>query len=429
MNPLRLLPLFTALMLASPVFAAETPIDRIVAIADEGIVTERQLNNYINLVKRDLSSSQQRLPSEDVLRRQALEQLINRSLLLQEAARRGIKISDSQLNQIMQRRARDNDMSLSEFRRTLIAQGYNYDEFRETLRTRETISVLASQYGQRYATVSEAEVDEFIKLSDATEANYEYRLSHILLALPDAATPEEIEQAQATAREILQQLDQGVQFDELASQFSAGETALQGGDLGWRRKAEIPSLFTAAVLDMKPGDYAGPIRSASGFHIVHLNEWRDLETTITRQTRSRHILIKTNELISEDEARARLLELRERIEAGEDFDRLARLYSVDYASSSAGGDIGWQNPGDLVREYEEMTSQLEINELSYPVRSQFGWHLIEVTGRRNIDETEENKRNQIQSQLLLQKKREAFELWQRRLRDEAYVVFPGQSDA
>ena len=183
MSTFRLIPLFAALLAAPGAFAAETPIDSIIAIVDEGIVTERQLDNYIALVKRDLSSSDQRLPTEDVLRRQALDQLINRALLLQEARRRGIQISDSQLNQIMQRRARDNNMSLSEFRNTLIAQGYDYDEFRETLRTREIISTLASQYGQRYATVSEAEVDEFIELSAATDTDYEYRLSHILIAL------------------------------------------------------------------------------------------------------------------------------------------------------------------------------------------------------------------------------------------------------
>lgn len=429
MNIYRLILLLTALLAAPGAIAAETPIDGIIAIVDDRVITRRELENYISLVKKDIAGSNQTLPDDDVLRRQALERLINRSVLLQQAERRGIKVSDSQLNQIMQTKARQANMTLSDFRDALIDQGYDYEEYRETIRRREIIALLGSQYSQRNASVSEAEVDEFIELSAATNTNYEYRLSHILIALPDAATPEQIEEAQATSSEILRLLDQGTTFEALASRFSSGDTALQGGDLGWRKKAEIPSLFTTTVLDMKPGDYAGPIRSASGFHIVHLREWRDLETTITRQTRSRHILIKPNELISEEDARARLLEFRERIEAGEDFARLARLYSVDYASGSAGGDLGWQDPGRMVREYEEMTNQLEINELSYPVRSQYGWHLIEVTGRRNIDETEQNKRNQIQAQLLLQKRQEVFEIYARRLRDEAYVVYPGQPDA
>jgi peptidyl-prolyl cis-trans isomerase SurA len=406
----------------------EILLDSIVAIVDESVITERDLEAQITLIKVDFKRSNRRLPSEAVLQRQVLENLINDSLLLQEATRRGIKITDSQLNQTMQRLAKKNNMSLSEFRNSLIAEGLDYDKYRETVRREIIISTLSRQYSQRIATVSEAEVDEFIKLSEGENTNYEYRLSHILIALPDAATPEQIEEAQATAQEILTQLDQGAQFDELANTFSSGDTALEGGDLGWRKRAEIPSLFTAAVLDMEPGEYAGPIRSASGLHIVYLSERRDLEVTISKQTRSRHILIKPNELITEDDARNQLLEFRERIENGEDFARLARLYSVDYNSGVDGGDIGWKDPGSTVPEYEEVTNQLEIDEISFPVRSQFGWHLIQVTDRRTIDETEVNKRNKIYSQLLEQKQQEVFDLWKRRLRDEAYVVFPGKEN-
>jgi peptidyl-prolyl cis-trans isomerase SurA len=415
-------------LLPSTLPAAENAVllDSIVAIVDESVITESQLEAQINLIKVDFKRSNRRLPSEDVVRRQVLETLINDSLLLQEADRRGIKITDGQLNQTMQRLAQNNNSSLSEFRNTLLAEGIDYDKYRETVRREIIISTLSRQYGQRNATVSDAEVDEFIKLSGGENANQEYRLSHILIALPDGATPQQIEEAQATAQEILAQLDQGAQFDELANTFSSGDTALQGGDLGWRKKAEIPSLFTSVVLTMKPGEYAGPIRSASGLHIVYLSETRSLEVTMSKQTRSRHILIKPNELISEEEARNRLLEFRERIELGEDFGRLARLYSVDYNSGVDGGDIGWKDPGTTAREYEEITNQLEIDEISYPVRTQFGWHLIQVTGRRTIDDTEQNKRNKIYQQLLEQKQREVFDLWKRRLRDEAYVVFPGK---
>ncbi len=409
-----------------PAAETATPLDSIVAIVDESVITENDLEAQINLIRIDFKSSNRRLPSEDVLRRQVLETLINDSLLLQEATRRGIKITDGQLNQTMQRLAQKNNKSLSDFRNSLLVEGIDYEKYRETVRRELIISTLSRQYGQRNATVSESEVDEFIKLSAGESANQEYRLSHILIALPDGATPEQIEEAQATAQEILAQLDQGAQFDELANTFSSGDTALQGGDLGWRKKAEIPSLFTSVVLTMEPGKYAGPIRSASGLHIVYLSELRNSEVTMSKQTRSRHILIKPNELISEEDARNRLLEFRERIELGEDFGRLARLYSVDYNSGVDGGDIGWKDPGSTVREYEEITNQLEIDEISYPVRTQFGWHLIQVTGRRTIDETEQNTRNKIYQQLLTQKQREVFDLWKRRLRDEAYVVFPGK---
>ncbi len=231
------------------------------------------------------------------------------------------------------------------------------------------------------------------------------------------------------AEELLARLEQGEDFDNLANTFSTGDTALQGGDLGWRKEAEVPGLFTDSVLAMQPGEFAGPIRSASGYHIVHLRERRNAGQVLTQQVRSRHILIRPNELISETEARERLEELRERILAGEDFARLARLYSVDYNSGAEGGDIGWQSPGATVPEYEAVASRLEIGELSLPFRSQFGWHLVEVIDRRTVDETAQTRRNQIYSQLLEQKQREAFDLWKQRLRDEAFVVFPEQDDA
>jgi peptidyl-prolyl cis-trans isomerase SurA len=421
--------IFACGLLLNPAAAVQTSLDKIVAIVDESVITERELENRIKLVKIDFQNSRRRLPSEEVLQRQVLEALINDSLLLQEAKRRGIKITDSQLNQTMQRLARQNQMSLSDFRQALIADGLDYDKYRETVRHELTITTLSRQYSQRNATISEAEVDNFIEQSGRDTASFEYLLSHILIALPDAADPEEITAAQQTAADIMSRLDQGEEFDQLANTYSSGDTALQGGDLGWRKKAQIPSLFTNQVLTMEPGGYAGPIRSPSGIHIVHLKQRRDLEQVLSQQTRSRHILIRPNELVSEEDARERLQEFRQRIMAGEDFARLARLYSVDYTSGSEGGDIGWMDPGATVKEYEAVTDRLQEGELSEPFRSQFGWHLVEVTGRRTVDETAENKRRKIYSQLLQQKQREVFDLWKRRLRDEAYVVFPDKPDA
>lgn len=418
-----------SLLAAAPAGAAQTSLDAIVAIVDESVITRRELDRRINLVTVDFRKSQRRLPPDDVLRRQVLEALISDSLLLQEASRRGIKITESQLNQAMQRVARQNQMTLSDFRRALLADGINYEEYRNAVHREMIIGALRNQYSQRNASISDAEVDEFLEQSGGDNTSYEYRLSHILLSVPDAATPEQVSSAQQMAQRILARLDQGEEFDQLANTFSTSATALQGGDLGWRKKAEIPGLFTSAVLSMKPGDYAGPIRSASGFHIVHLKQRRDLEQVLSKQTRSRHILIRPNELVSEEEAQKRLLEFRERILAGEDFARLARLYSVDYTSGSEGGDIGWMDPGATVKEYEAVADRLEIGEISEPFRTQFGWHLVEVTDRRTVDETEQNKRQKIYSQLLQQKQSEVFDLWKRRLRDSAYVVFPQKPDA
>ena len=245
MKMLRLLFLICCMLISQAAGATQISLDKIVAIVDESVITERDLNNRIQLIKIDFSKTGRRLPSEAVLKRQVLEALIADSLLMQEANRRGIKITDGQLNQTMQRIARQNNLSLSEFRQSLISEGLEYDEYRETLRRELAISNLRNQYGQRNATISEAEVDEFINLSGGDNSNNEYRISHILIALPDAATPEQIQKAQGTAAEILSQLDQGAQFDELANTFSTGDTALKGGDLGWRKRAEIPSLFTS----------------------------------------------------------------------------------------------------------------------------------------------------------------------------------------
>ena len=420
---------FCALLLIQPVAAVQSSLDSIIAIVDESVITERELSNRIGLIEADFNRASRKLPSVEVLQRQVLEALISDSILLQEASRRGIIITDSQLNQTMLRLAQQKQLSLSDFRQALIADGLDYDKYRETVRQELTISTLSRQYSQRYATISETEVDDFMRLTGKDNAEFEYQLSHILIALPDAASPDEIDTALKLASEIIIELDGGAEFEQLANTFSAGENALEGGDLGWRKEAEIPSLFTAQVLLMEPGGYAGPIRSPSGFHIVYLKERRDLEQVMSQQTRSRHILIKPNELVSEDDARKRLLEFRSRILDGEDFGRLARLYSVDYGSGADDGNIGWMDPGNTVREYETVTDSLSEGELSQPIRSQFGWHLIEVTGRRTVDETEQNKRKKIHSQLLQQKQREVFDLWRRRLRDEAYVVFPKKPDA
>ena len=417
------------IILALPATAAMTKLDEIVAIVDESVITQRDLANRVNLVRVDFQQSNRQLPDEKTLQRQVLEALINDSLLLQEANRRGIKITDSQLNQTMQRIARQNNLSLSDYRQTIIADGVDYDLYRETVRRELIISALRRQYSQRNAIVTDSEVEDFLERNADADANYEYQLAHILIAVPDAASPEQVNSAQEIAQQVLARLDQGEAFEQMANTFSTSDTALQGGDLGWRKKAEIPSLFTDQVLKMQPGDYAGPIRSASGFHIVHLKQRRDVGQKLTQQTRSRHILIRPNELVTEEDAQQRLAEFRRRILAGEDFERLARLYSVDYASGTSGGDIGWKEPGATVAEYQAAIDELEPGEISEPFRTQFGWHIAQVIERRTIDETAENRLNKIKSQLLQQKQREVFDLWKRQLRDEAFVVFPDRPDA
>jgi peptidyl-prolyl cis-trans isomerase SurA len=399
-------------------------IDSIVAIVDEDVISKRELESRIELIRNDFLQSNRRLPEPETLYRQVLEIMISDSILLQEAGNRGVKITDGQLNQAMQNIARDNKMSLTAFRQALINNGFEYDGYRDSVRKDLTINTLRRQYTARGSTVTEAEVDDFMRRTGSDNVEFEYQLAHILIALPDAASPEQVNTARETANLIIDLLSRGEPFAQLANAYSSGSNALQGGDLGWRKKAGIPSLFSEAVLKMTPGEYAGPIRSASGFHIVSLSDRRDVQQILSEQTRSRHILIRSNDLISEEDAKNRLNELRDQIIAGEDFGSLARLYSVDYTSGAEGGDIGWIEPGGTVAEYEAVTKTLGPDKISQPFRSQFGWHIVEVTDRRTVDETEESKRQKIESQLLQQKQREAFDIWKQRLRDEAYVVFP-----
>ncbi len=399
-------------------------LDRIVVIVDDDVVTASELDEQMELTRLELQGNNRPVPPDNILRERVLEILITDSVLSQQARQRGIRVSDNRLNQAMQRVARDNNMSLTRFRETLIGQGIDYRQYRESLRKEITLSLLRRQYAQSNARVSEAEIDEFIRLAGDSSDSYEYRLSHILIPLPEAASADIIQQGQTQIEEILSRLDQGEPFAQLASLRSSGETALAGGDLGWRKQAEIPGIFTEAVLTMQAGEYRGPIRSASGFHIVYVEDRRDTNTVIKQQTQSRHILIKPNELISDEEALQRLLEIRQRILDGEDFERMARLYSVDYTSGSNGGDLGWMEAREFVPEFSRVMTRIDLNTVSEPFQTQFGWHILEVTGRRSVDETEQSKRDAIRSQLLQEKQREVFDLWRRQLRDRAFIVYP-----
>lgn len=399
-------------------------IDSIVAIVNEDVISKRELELRIELIRTEFTQSGRSLPEPETLYRQVLEIMVSDSILLQEANSRGVKITEGQLNQAMKNIASENNLSLAGFRQALIDNGFSYEGYRKSLRKDLVINTLQRQYAARSSTVTQTEVDDFMRRTGSGGVEYEYKLAHILIALPDAASPEQVNTALEIANSIKKRLSQGEQFAQLANEFSSGSNALQGGELGWRKKAEVPSLFSSAILEMEPGELAGPIRSASGFHIVSMSDRRDVQQVLAEQTRSRHILMRSNDLISEDDAKSRLSELRDQILGGEDFGKLARLYSVDYASGAEGGDIGWIEPGGTVAEYETVTKTLQPGQISRPFRSQFGWHIVEVTDRRIVDETEESKRNKIESQLLQQKQSEAFDIWRRRLRDEAYVVFP-----
>ncbi len=408
-------------MQAGSSFAAAQFIDAAIAIVEDDVITNYELSREVDRIRTDLVKQGRKIPPEVSLNRQVLELMINKSILLQQANSRGVVITDTQLNSTLQNMARRNQMTLTQFRSALVNSGIDYNRFRQDIRDELAINHIKNQYALQNVEVSDQEVEDFLARNSENNNAEEYKLSHILIALPDAASSEQVSKARESIESIKQNIEQGADFAQQASEFSAGGNALQGGDLGWRKLAEIPSLFANIVPKMKTGALSEVLRSASGFHIIRLDEKRNGEQVLVQQTHARHILIKTDEITDLQQARQKLEDIRLRIINGDDFAELAKQYSDDPGSGGLGGDLGWFGAGTMVKEFQQVVDDTAINEVSEVFRSPFGWHLIQVLGRRTIDETDESKRNSIRSQLQEQKKKEVLELWERRLRDQAFV--------
>jgi len=343
---------------------------------------------------------------------------------LQLAASTGVVVDDETLNQTINRIAEQNKVSLAQFRDILERDGFSYERFREDIRDEITISRLKQRHVDNRITVTDGEIDNFL----ATEqhqggAENEYRLSHILIATPDEATAEEKTQARMVAGKVLENLANGEDFAKLASTLSAGQQAEQGGDLGWRKASEIPSLFADIVDHMKEGEISKVIESPGGFHIIKLTGLRTSDKHIVKQTKARHILMRTNELLTDDDVIKKLKQLKTRISAGEDFAALAKSHSEDAGSAVNGGDLGWINPGKMVPEFEEQLQQLQPGEISEPFKTQFGWHIVQVLERREHDNAEDLQRDKAREIIRQKKIVEAEQNWLRQLRDEAYIEY------
>jgi peptidyl-prolyl cis-trans isomerase SurA len=396
-------------------------IDSVIAIVEDDVITNYELSKEVERIRNDLIAQGRKVPPEVSLNRQVLELMVNKSILLQQANSRGVVITDTQLNSTLQNMAQHNKMSLTEFRDALVKSGIDYNKFRQDIRDELAINHIKNQYALQNVDVSEQEVDEFMARNKDSNSSEEYKLSHLLIAVPDGASSEQVALAREKIQGIKQNIEKGANFAQQASEFSDGGNALQGGDLGWRKLAEIPSLFSNIVPNMKPGEISQVLRSASGFHIIKLDEKRNGEQVLVKQTHARHILIKTDEITSSQQAKQKLEDIRQRILNGDDFAELAKQYSDDPGSGGLGGDLGWFGTGTMVKEFQQVVDNTPVNGISEVFRSPFGWHLVQVLGRRTVDETEESKRNSIRAQLEEQKKKEVLDLWQRRLRDQAFV--------
>jgi peptidyl-prolyl cis-trans isomerase SurA len=399
-------------------------LDGIVAVVNDDVIMRSELEEQMNVILARLREEQTQLPPESVIEKQVLERMIVEKLQLQLARQNGIRIDDNALNENLQKIAQKNGMTLSDFRDLLEREGYRYDRFREDIRNQIAITELRKQMVDNRTKVSEQEVDNLLaNLHGEGLGNRQYHLGHILIAVPEAANPEAIGKAQRKAEDILASLESGADFRETAIAESDGQQALEGGDLGWLEAGQIPTIFAEIVTKMQPGQVAGPIRSSSGFHIVKLLEERGGERYIITQTRVRHILLRPDDMTSEEQVRSRLLQLEKRINDGEDFATLARSHSQDSVSAANGGELGWVNPGDLVPQFEEAMNRLQIGEVSDPVETPYGWHIIQVEERRVHDSTDELQRSKARQLLRSRKNDEETEIWLRRLRDEAYVEY------
>jgi peptidyl-prolyl cis-trans isomerase SurA len=412
------------LLLASAALPAAEPLNRIVAVVNDDVVLASELEAKLDIVREQLRAQNTALPPENLLRQQVLERVIVDQLQLQLAARNNVQIDDETLNGNLRNIAEQNGMDLEQFRTTLEAEGHNFAAFREEIRNQIAIARLHQQMVGNRVNVTDQEIDNLLANEQAWGGSEkEYRLGHILIAVPDGATPEQIKAAERQAEETVASLRGGADFATTAVAISAGQTALQGGDLGWRKAGQLPTVIADMVHDLQPGGIADPVRAAGGFHIVKLTELRGEGRHVITQTRARHILLTADELLPEHEVRNRLEQLRERIVGGEDFAALARSHSKDKVSASKGGDLGWVGPGDLVPQFEETMARLDVNDVSAPVETRFGWHIIQVLERRDHDSTDEFKRNKARELIRKRKTDEELALWLRRLRDEAYVEY------
>ena len=402
---------------------AEQSLDRIVAIVDDGVILESELEERMASFRKNLAQSNTPLPPDEIFARQVLERLIVDKLQVQMAEKSGVKVDEETLQMAVQQIAQRNHMSLEEFRRSLREEGLNYADFVDQIRSEIAIGRLRTSQVNAQIKVSDREIQSYLETQELPGANKdaEYLLGHILIATPQAASPEQVQKAREKAERLLQEIRQGLDFKQAALSVSDDPQALKGGDLGWRKLSQIPTLFADYVGKMKEGDIEGPIRSPSGYHLIKMLGLKGSDSQLLTKTRVRHILIKPNEVLSDDEAKQKLLALRQRIENGEDFGALARGHSDDKGSAIKGGELGWVQPGALVPPFEEAMSKLAVNQLSEPVQTQFGWHLIQVLERQQSDDSSELRKNKAREEIFKRKVEEETELWLRRLRDEAYV--------
>ena len=400
-------------------------LDRVVAIVNDGVVLNSDLDAQIDAVSLRLREQKLELPPQNVLRQQVLERLVLQEIQVQRATHAGVKVTDETLNAALQDVAKRNNLTLSQLPDALAQQGIDYPSYRDGIRKEITLTLLRQRDVLQHISITPREIDQYLEKQAKTPSERnEYNVSHILIAVGQEASQAQLDAAARRATEVYERAKTGEDFAKLAVAFSNSQTALDGGALGWRKGGELPTFLTDVVAKLKPGEVSEPLRTPTGYHIIKLNEMRGAaEKAVEDQIHVRHILMKTNELADDATVRDKLLALRDRILRGEDFAPLAQTSSADPGSAADGGDLGWAGPGTFAPEFEQAIAALKDNEISQPFKTQFGWHIVQMLGHRRFDNTDELKRRQAMDAIRASKADEETELWLRRMRDEAYVEY------
>ncbi len=398
-------------------------LDRIVAVVEEDVIMESELNQRIQVLVQQFQGNPEALPSQDVLIEQVLQKLIIERLQLQLAERRGIQIDDLSLDQAVRNLAKRNNLTPEQFRDALVKQGIDYVAFRDQIRNEMILEQLRRRTIDETIQVSDSEIEELVIKSDEDllQKEYEYHLAHILIAVPENPKPEQIARARQRSALVYERAVSGSNFAKLAITASDAQDALDGGDLGWRNKVQLPKAFLAQINQMQPGDVSKIAQSPAGYHIFKVLNRREIRNTMVDQVLCRHILIRTNALLNDDAAKIKLTELKSRIKRGEDFGALAKEYSDDPGSAVNGGELNWTSPTNFVPKFKEVVETIEHNKLSEPFQSIYGWHIVEVLDTRKHDNTHEAMRKEAREQIRQRKIEEETELWLRQLRDESYI--------
>lgn len=400
--------------------AAPSVIDRIVAVVDDDIIMESELIRRVATVKLRMNESRDKLPDAEVMKEQVLERMVVESIELQTADRAGIRVDDNQINETLANIARQNNMTTDQFRETILDEGLSWAELRDQIQRELIINQLRQRRVVSRIQITDQDISSFLASETAkTNLAPDYRLGHILIPISSNGN---VAAAEEKAMMVYNKLLNGEDFAALAVQYSSSETALSGGDLGWRKAAQIPTLFADTVLDMKKGDIAQPIQNSSGFHLIKITDVRGATEQVVQQTKTRHILVKPNEIRSEVETRELIDDIHHQLtQDPTKFPVLAKTYSDDPGSALQGGDLGWVMPGSMVPEFEEVMKNSKKGVISSPFRSKFGWHVLQVESRRNQDMSEEFRRNRARQILQRRKYDEELEGWLRESRQNAYV--------